>query len=138
MRAVLDTNVIISALIKPGGLESLAFLLALRRRYELCASAPILAEYGEVLRRPRFSRWLNPDDVRDALAAIERTALLVHPVNTETACSHEPDNRFLEWAEAAQADYLITGNRRHFPKAHRNTLIVSTREFLAALSVPRS
>ncbi len=137
MRAALNTSVMISALIKPGGLESAALLLALDGRYELCASEPIRAEYGEVLRRPRFSRWLDPHGVRDALIAIERAALLVHPGNAVTVCTQEPDNRFLECAEAAQAGFLVTGNRRHFPKAYGSTLIASTREFLGVLFQPR-
>ncbi len=42
-------------------------------------------------------------------------------------------NRFLECAEAAQADFLVTGNIRHFPKHYKTTTVVKTREFLNTL-----
>jgi predicted nucleic acid-binding protein len=45
----------------------------------------------------------------------------------------EPDNRFLECAEAAQADYLVTGNTRHFPKKWKQTSIVTPRQLILAL-----
>jgi uncharacterized protein len=45
----------------------------------------------------------------------------------------EPDNRFLECAEAAEADYLVTGNVKHFPKTHKRTEIVTGRRFLNIL-----
>jgi predicted nucleic acid-binding protein len=43
---------------------------------------------------------------------------------------HESDNRILECAEAARADYLVTGNTKHFPDRHKTTMIVSGRQFL--------
>ena len=45
-----------------------------------------------------------------------------------------PDNRFLECAEAAEADYLVTGNTRHFPRSYQNTQIVSGRRLLDILA----
>lgn len=47
-----------------------------------------------------------------------------------TVSPHEPDNRFLECAEAAAADYLVTGNRRHFPRRYKATEVVTPRQFL--------
>jgi len=55
---------------------------------------------------------------------------LVHPVHTVTASPDESDNRFLECAETIDAEFLITGNKRHFPKAWKGTKIVNAREFL--------
>jgi predicted nucleic acid-binding protein len=43
---------------------------------------------------------------------------------------HPADDRFLECADVARADYLVTGNKRHFPKSWRQTLIVNARELL--------
>lgn len=40
------------------------------------------------------------------------------------------DNHFLECAEAAGADYLVTGNKKHFPSSYKNARVVDAREFL--------
>ena len=66
MRVVLDTNVIVSALIAPRGQEALVFVLALRGQFEMCVSPAVLAEYHDVLHRPRF-RHLKSSDIQDAL-----------------------------------------------------------------------
>ena len=51
-----------------------------------------------------------------------------------TVSSDDSDNRFLECADAASADFLITGNRRHFPDNHGITKILTAREFLADIT----
>jgi uncharacterized protein len=68
---------------------------------------------------------------------IESEALLVEPMMTITECSDEPDNRFLECAETAEADYLVTGNKRHFPERWKSTRIVNTRQLLDGLSAAK-
>lgn len=61
-------------------------------------------------------------------------AVLVTPTGTVTESPDEPDNRFLECAEAAKADYLVTGNARRFPQTHKGTVIVTGRRFLNILA----
>jgi predicted nucleic acid-binding protein len=46
----------------------------------------------------------------------------------------EPDNRFLECADAAGADYLVTGNKRHFPASFGNTRVVNARELIETIT----
>ena len=92
----------------------------------------MLAEYEEVLRRPRLK--LQPRQIDAALAAIRKVAHLVEPIQTVSASPDESDNRFLECAEVAQADYLVTGNARHFPPSHKRTKIVNGRRFLDILA----
>jgi putative PIN family toxin of toxin-antitoxin system len=131
-RVVLDTNVVVSALLVPAGIEASVLLLALRGEVELYVSATILHEYEEVLRRPRLK--LQPRHIAIALADIRKVAHVVAPAATTTISTHESDNRFLECAEAADADYIVTGNIRHFPKIHKKTRIVTGRQFLGLLS----
>jgi predicted nucleic acid-binding protein len=64
------------------------------------------------------------------LTLIAAEATTVTPTERVTISKHEPDNRFLECAEAANASFLITGNKRHFPKEWKFTQIVNTRELL--------
>ena len=108
VRVVLDTNVVVSAHLKTEGFERYALDLVLAGKLQLAASEAILAEYASVLARPQF--------------AITRKRPTV---------AHDPsDNRFLECAEAARADYLVTGNKRHFPNAWRQTPVVNARELI--------
>src|ERR1039457_210294 len=105
MRVVLDTNVLVSALLKRSGNEALALSAALAGQVDLIMSAEVLAEYEIVLPRPRFR--FSPEEVRATLAALRRTGQLVRPIKATAAAIDEADNRFLECAEAGNADYLV-------------------------------
>lgn len=133
-RVVFDTNVIVSAVLVPSGTQASALLLALREQIAMYVSPPVLAEYDEVLRRPRLK--LQPRQIEAALAAIRAIAHRVDPTHRLSVSTHESDNRFLECAEAAAADYLVTGNIRHFPHTHKRTKIVTGRQFLDILAQP--
>ena len=129
MRVVLDTNVVVSALLAPHSTPGMVLLLALDGRFEICVSPAVLAEYAEVLHRPRFKK-IDPRDVEHALKYIRRVALIAHPSRRLAISGHEPDNRFYECAEAAEADYLVTGNAKHFPVGIGKTVIVTAGRFL--------
>jgi uncharacterized protein len=128
IRVVLDTNIIVSAHLHEEGLEATVFLLALAGTITLCVSEPVLAEYAGVLRRRKFS--LDPHRITRALEQIRSAGRRVRPKGTLTVCPDPEDNRFLECAEAGGADYLITGNKRHFPPHWGKTKVVNAREFL--------
>src|ERR1035437_1450104 len=61
-------------------------------------------------------------------------AVEVTPIQPLNISGHEPDNRFYECADAASADYIVTGNLKHFSQSHRNTRIVNPRQFLELLA----
>jgi uncharacterized protein len=130
-RIVLDTNVVVSAAIKPGGHEELIVELVIARELALCLSAPVIAEYEAVLARPKFNR-IDPARITRFLRLLKIEATMVTPRTIITESRDESDNRFLECAEAAEAEYLITGNKRHFPERWKSTGVVNAREFLAA------
>jgi uncharacterized protein len=129
LRLVLDTNIVASAALKPDGLERTVLVLALTRPARFYFSNDILREYKDVLARPELR--IRKELRRQLLQEIRRTAHLVVPRRRLMVTVDPDDNVFLECAEAARADYLITGNRRHFPAFWRATKIVSSREFLA-------
>ena len=131
-RVVLDTNVVVSALLKPQGLEDQALRLALAGRLLLCVSPQVLAEYDRVLSSPKFK--FQPEEVATALRQLEKSGSLFSPVRTLKISGHEPDNRFYECADAAQAALLITGNLKHFEKDYQTTKIVNARELLDLLA----
>jgi uncharacterized protein len=127
-RAVIDTNVIVSALLKPQGLEDQVLRLALAGRLLLCTSPAVLAEYARVLLSPKFK--LRPEEIGTALNNLEKAGRLVHPTETLRIPEDESDNRFYECAAAAQADFLITGNLKHFRKDYKSTKVVNARHLL--------
>ncbi len=131
IRVVYDTNVIVSGLLRSGR-PSLLLELALQKKVSLFLSPSLLAEYEEVLDREKFIAIR-----REAGAAIRRLKAVAHlitPDFTLQLLPDPPDNRVLECAVAASADYLVTGNTRHFPfREFRGVKIVTPTEFLAAL-----
>lgn len=131
-RLVLDTNVVVSAHLKSTGFERFIFELALDSRVRLCISRGIMREYQEVLTRPKFDFPIGI--LRVSFRRIEEAAIWTVPSEAVYAASDPDDNKFLECAEAAQADYLVTGNGRHFPARWRSTKIVNARELTMILA----
>jgi putative PIN family toxin of toxin-antitoxin system len=125
---VLDTNVVVSAHLRSDGLERFVLDLALAGAIKLYMSHEILEEYSGVLRRARLG--ISPDLVADSLDLVRKVAKFVRPKQTLSISSDSDDNKFLECAEETGADYLVTGNKRHFPKAWGRTRVVSARELL--------
>jgi putative PIN family toxin of toxin-antitoxin system len=132
LRLVLDTNFVVSAALKLGGLQRTALLLAITKPARLYVSPPILSEYRAVLARPelRIRKGLR----LQLLQLIENRASLVSPSQSLQITSDPGDNIFLECADTARADYLITGNQRHFPQFWKKTKIISSREFISIVA----
>ncbi len=130
-KIVLDTNVLISALLTTRGAQAAVLDCVAENKAQWCVSPAVLAEYEEVLRRPKFLGI--PREYIHALLVLAARANLVRPDITLAVSPDETDNRFLECAEAANADYLVTGNIRHFPKRHGKTEVVTPRQFLVVV-----
>jgi uncharacterized protein len=128
IRVVIDTNVVVSAALKPEGVEAAIVAAALGGLLQWSVSNAILAEYEGVLRRPKFS--FSRRSIDNRLIEIKRAAKLVNPLQVIRELTDDPDNRFLECAESAQADFLITGNKRHFPDEWKATIILTPRAFV--------
>jgi predicted nucleic acid-binding protein len=86
IRVVLDTNIIVAALLQPLGPPAQLYVMGTGEAFQLCVSAKVCAD---------------PDD-----------------------------DAFLECAQAAQADYLVTGNLKHFPSSWGSTRVVTARWLL--------
>ena len=132
LTGVYDTNVIVSAILKPGSIPASLVGLALEGSVKLFLTPEILKEYREVLKRPKFA--FDPSSVDTFLHDLEKAAVMVYPTKRVRRALDEPDNRFLECAKAAKAHYLVTGNKKHFPfPEFKGTKIVSPAEFAARL-----
>lgn len=132
VRAVLDTNVVVSAHLKERGLEALILELALSGRFDLVASPALLAEYEEVLRRSRFN--LNPGGITRSIEAIRDRALIVSPRKRLSVTRDPDDNMVPECASSGRADYVVTGNTRDFPQQFHGIYVVPPRHFVVVLA----
>lgn len=131
LRIVVDTNVVVSALLKPQSNPALILSLFIQGDCTVCLSKEIFTEYEEVLARDKF-KGLDEAEVKKLLSIFTRRALWVVPkVLIEDVAKEPADNAFLECALEAKADFLITGNISHFPvKEFHQTRIVTPGEFL--------
>jgi putative PIN family toxin of toxin-antitoxin system len=131
MRVVFDTNIYISAFAIPGGNAEEAYLKAIHGAFELLTSVAILTETARVLQL-KFD-WAE-DRVRHAIEEISQTATVLRPRPTLHVLEDEPDNRILECAMAAQADWIVSGDRHLLAlKRHAGSGIISLAHFLAEL-----
>jgi putative PIN family toxin of toxin-antitoxin system len=132
LRLVIDTNVVVSAALKPEGLQRTVVLLAMTKPAHWYVSEPIVSEYAAVLARRelRIRRSLR----QQLLQLIRNHTRVVTPSRLPQVTSDPEDNIFIECADAARADYLVTGNQRHFPKFWKNTKIITTSEFLSVIA----
>lgn len=113
MKIVLDTNVLVSGLLSPGGPPGRILDLVTSGRILLLFDDRILAEYRDVLARPRLR--IAPVEAAGILELIERDGLLTVAAPLAIELPDPDDLPFLEVALAGRADFLITGNVRHFP-----------------------
>lgn len=127
IKVVLDTNVIVSSILTKGSPKAI-FDLAVNDRIAWFVSDPILAEYRRVLEYPRLK--IIPASIRKTLWAAKKHGHLVSPNFVVDRAGEAPDNRFLECAQEARANFLVTGNLKHFPSTWKYTKIVSPAEFL--------
>lgn len=128
IRVVIDTNILVSALLHTEGLPAAVLMLALSGEVQLCVSDAVFAEYDEVIRRPRFKR--SPDIIERTLQSIQEVGQWIKPGIRVEACTDPDDNIFLECAQAREADYLVTGNPRHFPARWKMTKVICARQLI--------
>jgi putative PIN family toxin of toxin-antitoxin system len=129
LRLVIDTNIVVSAALNKNGLQRTVILIATTKPARLYVSDAILEEYSRVLARPhlRISKGLR----QQLLQLIKSRSNVLVPRRRVEAAADPDDNIFLECADAARADYLVTGNLKHFPKFWKNTKVIGARDFVA-------
>jgi putative PIN family toxin of toxin-antitoxin system len=130
-KVIIDTNVLISALIQRNYPNFILFNCVLENLVEVCISDELFEEYFEVLNRPKFSKY--PDFISKAefvLAQLEAKATKFYPTRRFDIIDDNPDNRLLELAVEAHADFIITGNTTDFTMTEfQSTRIVTPKDF---------
>ena len=129
IRAVADTNVYISAL-NFGGTPELFLKAAQAGGFQLVISDAIMEEVGSVLRGDKF-RWPE-EEIAKAQRQIARFTQRVQPTETLNVITADPpDNRILECAVAAQADYIVSGDNHLLRlKQFANAPVVKAADFM--------
>ncbi|HVC91458.1 MAG TPA: putative toxin-antitoxin system toxin component, PIN family [Acidobacteriaceae bacterium] len=129
---VLDTNIIVSAGIKPGCAPAkLVMDWVLEGQIQVVTSPWIVSEYREVVRRTKFHRYGFPPHWLEFL--IEESLHLPDPATWVKRGPDPKDMPFLALAHVAGA-WLVTGNLKHFPETVRNGVtVLSPTEYLTHL-----
>jgi putative PIN family toxin of toxin-antitoxin system len=134
IRAVVDTNVLVSAMISAEGNEALLVLAANQGLVVPCFSDEILKEYSEVLLRPRFAFPI--DEVDALLGLFLRRGQRVSPAPIERVSPDPDDDKFIACAVSGKADFLVTGNKRHFQRTDRMAAkVVNAAELLEVITL---
>jgi putative PIN family toxin of toxin-antitoxin system len=130
MRIVLDTNVVVSGLLKSQGNPAQILRIALADAVQVCHDKRILAEYSEVLARPRFK--FDPKQVQEILTKLDSDGLRIEvDEDLDLALPDIHDEPFLAVALAAPADFLVTGNLADYPlDKRRGCNVVSPAAFM--------
>ncbi len=113
MRAVLDTNVLVSAVLSRGSPPDLILQAWRRGSFQLVTSAPLLFELDAVLRRPRIKDRLGWTDreLTAFVVALSENATVVEPQEElQIVATDEDDNQVVEAAIEGEADYIVSGD----------------------------
>ena len=135
MRVLLDTNVLLSALLVRGTPPDRLYEAWRQGRFDLVSCERQLEELNRVSRRPVLRERLRPAEAGRLVNEIRRLAILCEPVNV-ASISPDPDDDFLlAVAEAAHADYLVTGDKTDLLslRRHAATRILTARQLVELL-----
>ena len=133
VRAVVDTAVAVSAVLLPRSVPRQSFDAAAARGRLLISQATI-TELDEVLRRPKFNKYVPEEKRLEFLAALLREAELVEVVQVVSECRDPKDNKFLELAVSGNASHIISGDSDLLvPHPFRGIAIVTPQVFLASV-----
>ena len=127
-KIILDTNVIVSALISKSHPYQILYNYVFARKVILCISDEIIEEYIEVLNRDKFKKNLNfKNNAEVVLNKLIEISVSYTPTEKLLIISDLKDNKFLELAKESNAGFLITGNHKDFDfELFENTKVVSS------------
>ena len=108
-RAVLDINVLVSALLFPGICRSIVSSLE-KDRFSLALSPALLEDFLRAVEKPKLKRLVPPEILEEIISLIHMKAVIVEPKTKVKACRDPDDDAVLECALAARADFIVTGD----------------------------
>ncbi len=129
MRVVIDTNVIVSGLINPHGSPARIINMLLNESIIILYDNRILEEYSEVLSRKEFN--FNKNNIQVIIEYIKTKGEFIPALPLQIKFKDIGDKPFYEVALTGEADYLITGNKKHFLQNKKEIKIVPPERFLS-------
>jgi putative PIN family toxin of toxin-antitoxin system len=130
MKIVLDTNVIVSALLCPQSLPAKILGLVLDGIIKIAYDNNILAEYIDVLNRQKFK--INKDLIKIVLDCVTNEGEFTISMPQNMKFVDDDDKVFYELYKGEGIDFLVTGNIKHFPKEKN---IITPREFITQILI---
>lgn len=130
-KIVIDTNVLISSIIGKGYSKQILKLIFLNKNFLLCTSENCIAEFEKVLNYKRLKKYPKiQSEGFKILEEINELSIRYTPTVKVSLLKDSSDNKFLELAYTAKADYLITGNHKDFNITEfKGTKIISPKKF---------
>lgn len=137
MRVVLDTGILIAALITTDTPPTLIYQAWRKKRFELVTSEWQLDEFRRVSRYPKLRRFLKPVEAGNLVSGLRHHATILETVPTVELSPDPDDNPVLAVAEVSQAQFLVTGDKKDLLALGTigGTHIVSARQFVEALRI---
>jgi hypothetical protein len=137
MRVVLDTGILIAALITTDTPPSLIYQAWRKKRFELVTSEWQLDEFRRVSRYSKLRRFLKPVEAGSLVSGLRRQATVLENLPTVEVSPDPHDNPVLAMAKASKAQYLVTGDKRDLLALGSidHTRIVTARQFIELLRV---
>jgi len=133
IRAVIDTTVLVSAVISPTGPNAQLFDYMITKELRPYVTDAVLEEYDRVFGYERLQH-LDKRRIARLRGVIERVGVKVRSAGRLKLSGHEDDNRIYECAVTAKAHYIVTENTKHFRKPYKYTQIVNARQLLTLLA----
>ena len=126
-KIIVDTNILISSIIGKGYSRKIIRELVLLEAVEILLTEEILNEYNTVVRRKKFQKYENfISNAEFIISTIEEFGRIYQPDISLDVIKDENDNKFLELAVFAKADFIITGNTNDFPLGKYNEIEIIT------------
>ena len=131
MRVILDTNILVAALISPTGPPAAILQAFLDERFTLVTCEPQLEEFRRVTREPKLRKRVKRSEAGTLVNELRALALIPRRLPRIERSSDPHDDFLLALAEAASADYLVTGDKSGLLvlRRHWRTRIVTARRF---------
>lgn len=135
MRVILDTNILVAALISPSGPPAATLQAFLDERFALVTCKPQLEEIRRVTREAGLRKRVKQSEAGTLVNELRALAVIPKRLPTVERSRDPQDDFLLALAEASSADYLITGDKSGLPvlRKHRRTQIVTARRFVTLL-----
>jgi putative PIN family toxin of toxin-antitoxin system len=132
MRLVIDTNILISALLAGTSLPAHLIVLWREGRFDLLTSAEQVHELMRVTRYPKIRERLTPALAGRLINELRNISVVVSDMPIVSVSTDPYDNYLLAMASAGEADFLVTGDKRDLLglKLYKGTRIITVREFL--------